>query len=1037
MNAVSHQIPSLKDQSLSSALYGTLAALCAASLDTYQARDAVPSVSELSMVFVQAIGRLALLGALLTVVVTLTVNVVRSWAVRRLPDAEEGRHRTIGALGFTLLLSPGGVFVAYRLFQGGLTSRLPARDLLMVAAALILLGIVFGVGRSVLSLTSWADRRRRFSAPVVVASLTFFVISVTAHYVDGHFYRRLYLYLHGVLGLITMGGLAVGIRLLFQWGIRRPAPLKPTLAALLSSIVVLGWALWSFNARQTVKVAVFENTSTVANVLQLLSQKTSSSRRGKPSDKIIALRKEREAKARFASQGDFEVFPGAHVLFISVDALRADRVGVLGNRNRDLTPTLDKWVSRDAVNFERAYCSAPHSSFSITGMHISRYPHDEARLNREIDYPTMAEVLEANGYETVGLYTQGIFFTEGEKVAHYRRSKYGIDKVIGGAPPPDILTDKAIAEIDRAVLGGEPPTFFWVHYFNVHEPYVPTTYGTSPADRYDGEVAAMDPEAVRLIRHAETVLTKGVVVVFTADHGEEFKDHGGYYHGSTLYDEQVRVPLFFRVPNGRPQTIATPVTNISIAPTVLRLVGVAPPPSMIGPDLRPAIFGGDDSHVEEPVFAAVVNQHMVVRWPWKYIADPAVQRFQLFNLEKDPLEKFNIYDGHHKLAEELQEEIDGFLDEMGKGDHEGRTVLNLGHMRDPRALPGLIALLSNTGAPDADREEAAELLGQIRDDSAIPVLEKMLNDESDSVALSSALSLANLNNMKGADLLYEALFDPDPAVRDKVALALGARGDKAATEQLVEALGRDEVSIRERAIKMLGIVGDPAAVGPLIDALAELRSRYLTVHTLGRIRDPRAFEPLMKVLAEDKRTDVRGYTVVGLGYLGDKQAIPALLEVLAMEPEIKWTPESLVRLGAVGTPPLFGTDAAKRAPALRNGWGRCRERDPMALHQFLDQTSCATVGPRADVAFEAAVEDSAVVIIRARHQLGKKVKTASMSVALNGETIGEATLLPDFEETRLDVDASLFKASPELNHISLKLAKNGTFEVDHILVLAK
>jgi HEAT repeat protein/arylsulfatase A-like enzyme len=1036
VNKVPPQSANLKRRLLAALFLGVVAGTAAAVLDLLQARQSLQHVAEYLLLFLQAFGRSTAAGAVLAAMAVLATWVGERFAERSLGDRAATLRHTFSALAVTLMVTPGAIFVAYRLFQGGLTSRLPARTLLMVAAAFVLIALSFGVIWIVLWRIRRSDQKRGISLSCLFYGGVLIGVAAIAHFVDGHFYRRLYLYLHGVLCVWTLAGFAGAVRIWLGRRLFSPAFAKVQLWGLVVSVIAFGSALATFDHRQTVKVAAFEHTATTANLLQLFYSATSKSRRGKPSAEIVALRRARAAKARTAASGEFPTFPGAHILLISVDALRADRLGVLGYTKRDLTPNIDEWVKQEAVSFERAYCSAPHSSFSITGINISRYPHDETRLNREMTYPTIAEILEENGYDTVALYTQGIFFTEGERVAHYRRSKFGFNKVFGGAPPPDELTDRTIAEIDKAVLNGEPPLFIWVHYFNVHEPYQRTTFGTSPADRYDGEIAAMDPEVVRLIEHAEAVLKKGVVIGFTADHGEEFEDHGGYYHGSTLYDEQVRVPLFIRIPDGKPRRITSQVSNVSLAPTLLRLVGVPPTPSMMGQDLRPAIFGGDEAHVKEPVFASVVNSHMAIQWPWKLIADPAIQWFQLYNLANDPKEQFNVYDRNKAIGQSLLGEIEGFLDELGKGENEARTVLNLGHMRDPRAVQGLMLLLANTGAPIADRVEAADLLGQIGEESAVPVLERTLEDKSDAVALTAALALGSFGNLSGEELLHEALFDPDPAIRDKAALVLGEHGDRAATAQLVEALGRDEVRIRERAIRTLGVLKDPTAVEPLIDALAELRSRYLTVHALGRIQDPRAFEPLMKVLEEDKRTDVRGYTVVALGYLGNQAAIPALLKVLADEPEIKWTPESLVRLGAVGEAPLFGTDVAQGMPALKSGWGRCREKPELQRGGYLDRTTCRTNGSRAEIVFDADVEERATVIVRARHLMNSSAKTALLDVRLNNTSIGQVSLIQSFQEFRLAASAESFKKIPEHNHITLKLEKSSPFEVDHVLVLS-
>ena len=66
-------------------------------------------------------------------------------------------------------------------------------------------------------------------------------------------------------------------------------------------------------------------------------------------------------------------------------------------------------------------------------------------------------------------------------------------------------------------------------------------------DRYDSEIALVDRSVGRLVT-ALSQLEQPTIFMLTADHGEEFKEHGGNYHGSSLYDEQVRVPLIIGAP---------------------------------------------------------------------------------------------------------------------------------------------------------------------------------------------------------------------------------------------------------------------------------------------------------------------------------------------------------------------------------------------------------------------------------------------------------------------------------------------------------
>lgn len=1015
---------------------GVVAGLIAAVLDTIKGAPTLSTVAEIGLLALQAMGRCSVAGALLSAAGSLAVLLGIAIVRRGRSDISTRRHLWGAVLGVTLATAPGCVYVAIRLFQGGLTSRLPYRTALTVASALLLVGLVIVGARLAVGFIRYVDRPRHSGILLVILALVFALSAVATHHVDATLYRRLYLYLHGALGFVTLAFLGILVRITLNRAQGRLLSQRAHLGIVVSSVLLFLAAHFSFDLKQTVKVAAFEATATTSNLLQAFSHPASTAMRGEPSKEIIALREERNRKARMAAGGNYPVFPGAHILFVTVDALRADRLGIYGNTHRDLTPKLDAWAKEKAVIFDRAYCTAPHSSFSITSFHTGTYTHDEAMLGKEVSHPTIAGILDDAGYQTYAYYTKGIFFTEGEKVALYRHNNFSFRHTYHGAPPPDVLTDRAIADIDRVVLNGEPPTFFWVHYFNVHEPYESTRFGTSPSDRYDGEIAESDPELVRLFDHAETVLSKGVIIVFAADHGEEFKDHGGYYHGSTLYEEQVRVPLFIRVPGDISRRITAPVSLTGIAPTLLKLVGISPASSMIGQDFRPAIFQGNDAHVAQPVFAAVVNQHMVIRDSWKLIFDPSSDRYSLFHLETDPKEKFNLYDVQKDLAKELMGELQSWLDEIGEDVDEARTTLNLGHMQDPRSVPGLVALITDTKQPRDIRVEAAELLGAIRDYCSVPALVDQLHDEDVEVATAAALALGEMGNESGLDIMREALYHDSVEVRDRAAIVLGKLGDDFATEQLIEALGRNSIAIRETAIKMLGRVGDASAVDALIVNLGERRMRYLTVQALGQIGDPRAFGPLMDLLETDSYTDTRGYIVQALGWIGVKKAVPKLLEILRNEDAIKWTPESLVRLEAVGRSPLFGTDIFEGAPSLKTGWATCTEKPWIVHGEYMSRTTCRTSGPRADISFPADVSENAVVILRARHHIDTLGSMVPLEIFINGKKAQRIPLTGDFTEYRFEAPTDFFKRSPVQNHIMLKLGKHGTFELDHLLVLS-
>jgi len=1026
-------LPLLASGACAALLSGIGAGLVAALLDTRQAWTEVDGASCVALVLLQTAARLMISGAVLGIGV---------WSVATAGEAVAGRlgrkPRTGSIVTMMVLAAPALVFVAWRLFQGGFTSQLPARPVLVGATAVFLI-VLTGIGTRIwLALRERADSAPRLRPWAVVVAAVLVLIALGARYSDAHLYRRLYLYLHGALAVFTLGGLILALRITF---LRAPARdgrpwrlVRGGGIALGAALLLLVPARLTIDERQVVKLAVYERTATTANVLRLTSGPRAVGSGPRPSADTRRERYERELRARAAASGEFPELPGAHLILISIDALRADRVGTYGYQERELTPAIDTWAAKSAV-FERAYCPAPHSSYSISSMHASRFLHDEAAQGRDPTHPTLAQVLENKGYETAAFYTQGIFFTEGEAVSHYKKIRFGFADAHHGAPRPDKLTDYAIAELDRFVAREEPPVFMWVHYFNVHEPYRSTRFGDAPRDRYEGEIAETDAEVARLLAYIDEKLVRPAVVILTADHGEEFKDHGGHYHGSSLYDEQVRVPLIVSVPGAEPLRLSSPVSTVDLAPTALRLIGIEPPPSMVGHDLRPAIFGGDEAYVARPVFASVMRQHMILRWPWKLITDPSRGLFQLFELEGDPHEKVNRYDKNKELAEGLLGEINAWLDEIGQGEDPARTAINLGRLRDPRAVPGLFAVALNNGAPTQDRVEALKLLGWIRVYKRTDEIVPLLDDPDEQVSTAAALALGEMGNAKGQELLKDALYDDDPDIRDRAARALGELGDKAAVPVLIEALGRDDLKVREHAIRLLGRLGDPRATEPLIETLAEDRTRYLSVLALGKLEDRRAVGPLLEVLDHETHTDIRGYTVVAFGWLKFAEVIPRVLRVLVEEPELRWTPEALVRLDAVGRPPLFGTDVARGEPALAKGWGKCSERPWIEHGDYVGRTQCKTTGSSAALVFEAEARSGALLILRARHLLADKGQEVELAISVDGVEIGRATLSGAHGETRLDTPAHVWDAGR--HRVVLELDRPGRFEVDHLLVMAK
>src|SRR5690606_16185218 len=120
-------------------------------------------------------------------------------------------------------------------------------------------------------------------------------------------------------------------------------------------------------------------------------------------------------------------------------------------------------------------------------------------------------------------YIEGIFHTDGEQLAQYRDSGFGFPRRGHRNLDAEDKTDEVLGEIEAIVEAGEPPSLVWAHYFDVHEPYEDRSFGTTDVERYDGEIRAVDRAFERLVREARARVTRPLVIVVTADHGEEFR----------------------------------------------------------------------------------------------------------------------------------------------------------------------------------------------------------------------------------------------------------------------------------------------------------------------------------------------------------------------------------------------------------------------------------------------------------------------------------------------------------------------------------
>lgn len=304
--------------------------------------------------------------------------------------------------------------------------------------------------------------------------------------------------------------------------------------------------------------------------------------------------------------------PAPNVLLVTIDTLRADRLGCYGYEKAQ-TPHLDRLAAEGAL-FENAFCdvtwTTPSLASVMTGQYATAHGVKSSLQRLGEDEITVAEVLQGHGYATgavIGSFPASSVFGLGQgfqtvdedfttptintgqpEVRHVplqffddpnKQRDFLNRKSQGDAyRPDDQVTDAAV----RWLAAREGQRFFlWVHYFGPHEktdlriPYVERV--ARPIAAYDGDVAVSDREVGRLL---DWLRRKGVLddtlVVLHADHGQSLGERFYLGHGRYLYDEQLRIPLILRYPRRVPAgaRLRALARNIDIFPTVLEAVGV-------------------------------------------------------------------------------------------------------------------------------------------------------------------------------------------------------------------------------------------------------------------------------------------------------------------------------------------------------------------------------------------------------------------------------------------------------------------------------
>ncbi len=404
-----------------------------------------------------------------------------------------------------------------------------------------------------------------------------------------------------------------------------------------------------------------------------------------------------------------------HVVLITVDTLRSDRLGCYGGKN-PCSPAIDQ-LAKEGTLFTAAYVPRAVTLSSMTTFFTSKYPSEHGVINN-MQRVGPEEVLLAERLKNAGFHNRAWSAS-----AVLKPASSGIDQGFDSQMFTEELNEVAMAQAAAKYLREKfardnRREFLWVHFMNPHRPYDPpppydrkfdasyagdidgatTTLDRlyiekpelAPADLqhvlalYDGQVAFIDKCIGDLLKALDdSGKAADTLVVFAADHGEELFTHNMYpYHSNTPYRSGTRIPLIFRQKDKvRAGVVSNElVESVDLVPTLCGWLGVdptatkGPDATVRGLDIGETLANGDavkrsfaHSQVDEDIFV-VRNQE------WSLISNPdeicpdgppeqgeyRVPKLGLYHLPDDPDELTNVADAHPDVVEKLSRALDAW-----------------------------------------------------------------------------------------------------------------------------------------------------------------------------------------------------------------------------------------------------------------------------------------------------------------------------------------------------------------------------------------
>jgi arylsulfatase A-like enzyme len=354
-----------------------------------------------------------------------------------------------------------------------------------------------------------------------------------------------------------------------------------------------------------------------------------------------------------------------------MDSLRGDHLGCYGYESAH-TPHIDA-LAQEGVIFDECIAQGTYTRISLPSMITGKFPFFTGLRMQggalDSSHTTLAEVLLKHGYATFTLTNQ------------VWSPSYG--QGFQGSGRRDLTTpERTDVIIKKLEEYGDARFFLWLYYWDPHAPYIPPLeylqlfepertsvpkrlhhpgitapelealrqdprYRKQMVDRYDAEIAYVDEGIGQVVaKLKEMGLYDQTMIVLNADHGESFGEHQRYGHGTTVYDEVLRVPLVMKLPGSERggREIGGQVRNMDIMPTILDGCDLRVPEACNGRSLLPFIGGEAAPELPSVTETHYQDVHLLAyrQQGRKVIYDLGRDRVELYDLQADPGEGVNL-----------------------------------------------------------------------------------------------------------------------------------------------------------------------------------------------------------------------------------------------------------------------------------------------------------------------------------------------------------------------------------------------------------